>query len=134
MDIVQVRDFMLTLPFCEETQPFGEDFAVYKAGGKMFACVAFDRPEYIAVKCDPDRAVALRDRYSEITSAWHFNKRHWNDIRIGPLEDSFVEGEIRHSYLTVIRKNVTPKSLREQLLSAAAEAGIEDAGPLGADL
>lgn len=128
MDIMQVREFILTLPSCEETQPFGEDFVVYKVGGRMFACVSFERPEYLAVKCDPDRAVAMRDLHPEITPAWHFNKKHWNDVRISTLRDSIVKDEITHSYMLVIRKNVSPKSLREQLLQEASQAGVTDPG------
>ncbi|MDE6871633.1 MAG: MmcQ/YjbR family DNA-binding protein [Bacteroidales bacterium] len=127
MDIVEVRDYLLSLPSCEESQPFGEEFAVYKTGGKMFACTAFERPGIIALKCNPDRAVLLRDRFPSVTPAWHFNKKHWNDISIEMLDDNIVRREINHSYLTVIKKNVSPKSLKETLLKLAAEAGIEDA-------
>lgn len=126
MDIMEVRDYLLSLPACEECQPFGEEFVVYKAGGKMFACTAFERPGIIALKCNPDRAVLLRDSFSAVTSAWHFNKRHWNDINVEMLDEDIVRREINHSYLTVIKKNVSPKSLRESMLQSAAEAGIED--------
>lgn len=127
MDIMQVREYLLSLPYCDESQPFGEDCVVFKVGGKMFACLSFVRPEYIAVKCDPQRAAVLRDEYPEITPAWHFNKKHWNDIRIDLVGDGIVTREIRHSYMLVVKKNVTPGSLRAELLAAAAEAGIRDA-------
>lgn len=58
----------------EECQPFDEDIVVYKICGKWFATIIFSRPETIAVKCNPDRAILLRDEYSAITPAWHFNK------------------------------------------------------------
>lgn len=130
MDIIEARELLVSLPLSEESQPFGDDFAVYKVGGKMFACVGFERPDFIAVKCDPDRAVLLRDKYSEITAAWHFNKRHWNDIRITVMDDNIVRREIIHSYMTVIRKNVTPKSLRDEILAVAEEAGVKDTATL----
>ncbi len=60
-------------------------------------------------------------------SAWHFNKRHWNDLRVEDLPDEIIKREIRHSYLTVIRKNITPKALLEELLRIAIENEIEDA-------
>ncbi len=127
MDIVDIRDFVLSLPNVEEAQPFATDEAViYKIGGKWFAAYIFDHPECIAVKCDPDRAILLRDGFAAITPAWHFNKRHWNDLRFGDLPDEVVRREIRHSYLTVIRKSVSPKTLREELLAAAERAGVED--------
>ncbi len=127
MDIIEVRDYLISLPMCEECQPFGEEFAVYKIGGRMFACTAFERSGIIALKCDPDRAILLRDRYDAITPAWHFNKKHWNDLNVNLLEDDVIKREIRHSYITVIKKNVTPKSLRDDILSIVSEAGLEDA-------
>ena len=123
-----MREFVLSLPLVEECQPFGDDAVVYKVGGRMFACCVLEHAERIAVKCNPDRAIALRDEHlSAITPAWHFNKRHWNDIYFERLPRQIVEREIRHSYLTVIRENVTPKALREEIMEVARQAQIEDA-------
>lgn len=128
MDIVDLRAYVLSLPLVEECQPFGDDAVVYKVGGRMFLCCVLEHAERIAVKCNPDRAIALRDTYLEaITPAWHFNKRHWNDIYFERLPREVVEGEIRHSYLTVIRENVTPKALREEIMAVVRAAQIEDA-------
>ena len=97
----------------------------------MFLCCVLEYAERIAVKCNPDRAIILRDNYlSAITPAWHFNKKHWNDIYFEQLPREIVEREIRHSYLTVIRENVTPKALREKIMKIALEAGMEDAEPI----
>ena len=127
MDIVDVREYILSLPLVEECQPFGEDSVVYKVGGRLFVCCVLEFAERIAVKCQPDRAIVLRDRYlSAITPAWHFNKKHWNDIYFEQLPREVVEREIRHSYLTVIRENVTPKALREEILAVVQQEGIED--------
>ncbi len=120
MDIIEAREFLLSLPNAEEVQPFqGDEALIYKIGGKWFAAYIFERPRYLAVKCHPDRAILLRDEHAAITPAWHFNKRHWNDLCIDMLPDEVVRREIRHSYLTVIRQNVTPKALRTELLAAA---------------
>ena len=128
MDIIDLRKYILSLPLVEECQPFGDDAVVYKVGGKMFACCVLEFAERIAVKCNPDRAIILRDEYlSTITPAWHFNKRHWNDIYFEQLPREVVEREIRHSYLTVIRENVTPKALREEIMAVVRESRIEDA-------
>lgn len=128
MDIIDLREYILSLPLVEECQPFGDDAVVYKVGGRMFACCVLEHAERIAVKCNPDRAIVLRDEYlSAITPAWHFNKRHWNDLYFEQLPSEVVKREIRHSYLTVIRENVTPKALRNELLAIVQEAGIEDA-------
>ena len=128
MDIIDLREYILSLPLVEECQPFGDDAVVYKVGGRMFACCVLEYAERVAVKCQPDRAIVLRDEYlSAITPAWHFNKRHWNDIYFEQLPRKVVEREIRHSYLTVIRENVTPKALREEIMAVAVAQGIEDA-------
>ena len=128
MDIIDLREYILTLPLVEECQPFGDDAVVYKVGGRMFVCYVLEQTERVAVKCNPDRAIALRDEHlSAITPAWHFNKRHWNDIYFEQLPRKVVEREIRHSYLTVIRENVTPKALREKILEVVRQAKIEDA-------
>ncbi len=128
MDIVDLREYLLSLPLVEEYQPFGDDAVVYKVGGRMFLCCVLEHAERIAVKCNPDRAIVLRDDYiSAITPAWHFNKRHWNDIYFEQLPREVVEREIRHSYLTVIRENVTPKALREEIMEVVRQAQIEDA-------
>ncbi len=131
MDIIETRDFILSLPHVEEVQPFkDEDVVVYEIGGKWFAVFILERPEFLAVKCNPDRAILLRDRFSAITPAWHFNKKHWNDLCINRLPGDVVKREIQHSYLTVIQKNVTPKSLRDELLVAAINENVQDAQPL----
>ena len=131
MDIVDLREYILSLPLVEECQPFGDDAVVYKVGGRMFACCVLDFAERIAVKCQPDRAVVLRDEYlSAITPAWHFNKKHWNDVYFEQLPREVVEREIRHSYITVIRENVTPKALREEILEVVRLVGVEDAEPI----
>lgn len=128
MDIIDLREYILSLPLVEECQPFGDDTVVYKVGGKMFLCCVLEYAERIAVKCNPDRAIVLRDQYlSAITPAWHFNKRHWNDIYFEQLPREVVEREIRHSYLTVIHENVTPKALRNEIMAVVREYRIEDA-------
>lgn len=126
MDLMDCRNYILTLPLVEECQPFDDDIVVYKIGGKWFATIIFSRGNYIAVKCNPDRAVLLRDRYSAIIPAWHYNKRHWNDLLVTALSDEVVRREIRHSYFTVVKKNVSPKTLREDILALASRNGIED--------
>lgn len=125
MDIVDFREYCLTLPEVEETMPFGDTTLVFKVGGRIFAMVGLDRADHIAVKCHPDRALILRERYWQIRPAWHLNKRHWNDVYFEGLADAFVCEQIRHSYLQVLR-GVSPKALREQLLALAAEEGVVD--------
>lgn len=126
MDLMDCREYIMTLPIVEECQPFDEDIVVYKICGKWSPTIIFSQGNYIAVKCDPDRAVLLRDEYSSITPAWHYNKRYWNDLLVTALPESVVKREIRHSYFTVIRKNVSPKALREEVLAMVSKQGLED--------
>ncbi len=126
MNIEDLRQYILTLPNVEEVEQF-PDVLVYKIAGKWFACYMLERSGFIAVKCNPERAILLRDKYDSVTPAWHFNKRHWNDLQFDSLPADIVKREIRHSFLTVIRKNVSPKSLRLELLNMAESCGIKDA-------
>ena len=127
MDIIEFREFALSLPDVEETLPFDDTTLVYKVGGRMFAMVSLDMPDHFAVKCDPERAIVLRDRYPQVTAGWHLNKRHWNDIRFeGRLSDEALRREVRHSYMLVVRLNVTPKALCEEIISHIAAEGIVD--------
>lgn len=127
MDIFEFRDYCLSLPLVEESTPFDETTLVYKIGGRMFAAAFMMHFDHIALKCDPDRAEELRERYDEVTPAWHFNKRHWNDVRTdADLPDVFIRGEIRHAYLQTLHKNVTPKARREEILRYVEAHGLPE--------
>ena len=80
MDILELREYCLALPLAEETTPFDEMTLVYKVAGKMFLLTDMADFRWINVKCDPDRAVELRDRYAEVKEGYHMNKRHWNTV------------------------------------------------------
>ena len=122
MSIEEIREYCLSLPYAEETLPFDDGTLVYKVGGRMFALTTLSHHDQVAVKCDPDIAIELRDRYEEITEAWHFNKRHWNAISLhGDLAESFIYEQVYNSYMLVINKNVTPRALRMEILEAVKE-------------
>lgn len=127
MDVITFREFCLSLPLVEETTPFDEETLVYKIGGKIFACCNMNHFEEIAVKCEPEEVDALRDRYSDITAPRYFNKKHWNSVRVnGDLPLEVVEELIRKSYWLVLRKSVTPKSLREELITMVQKCGFSE--------
>ena len=119
MSIEEIRNYCLSLPYTAETMPFDDTTIVYKVGGKWFAVADLEANDKVVVKCDPDIAIELRDRYEEVTPAWHFNKRHWNAISlVGDLTEGFIYEQIRNSYMLVIHKNVTPRVLRLEILEA----------------
>ncbi len=123
MDIIAFREYVLSLPFVEESTPFDKTTLVYKIGNKMFACASMEQFDHFAVKCDPELAIELRERYAGVTPAWHFNKRHWNDIYIARgLSLQFIKEQLFAAYMLVATKSVTPKSYRLELLSLIEEA------------
>ena len=78
MDIETLREYCLTFADVEETFPFDDVSLVFKVKGKMFLLLPLDAPEWVSMKCDPERAIDLRERYAGVAPAWHFNKKHWN--------------------------------------------------------
>ena len=93
----------------------------------MYACADMADFGRIAVKCDPDEALRLREQYAEVGTAAHFNKQHWNGIRTdGDLPDAFLREQIRNSYRLVLRLNVTPKALREQIAAYVEQHGLPE--------
>lgn len=106
MDIESLRDFCLSLPLVTESFPFDETTLVFKVEGRMFLFTGLEYPELRAnVKCDPDYALELRDRYAEVEPGYHCNKKYWNTIHITPsLPDDVVRGWVLHSYTEVVKK------------------------------
>ena len=126
MDILEYRDYCLSLPFVEESTPFDETTLVFKVGGRMFTYAGMENFRRLAVKCDPDEAVGLRERYEGVEAAWHGNKRHWNGIRTdGDLPDAFIREQLRHSYL-LVAAGITPKALRQEIRNQIEKAGLPE--------
>ena len=120
MDILDVRELCLSLPQSEETTPFDETTLVYKVAGKMFLLADMTDGRAVNVKCDPDHAIALRERYAEVTPGWHMNKRHWNTVRTdGDLPAGLIREWIRDSYLLVVKS--LPKTIRDEIRNAYVE-------------
>jgi predicted DNA-binding protein (MmcQ/YjbR family) len=100
MDLEQFREYCLSKPNASEETPFGPDTLVFKVGGKIFALASLDEvPARANLKCDPDLALELRDRYEQVKPGYHMNKKHWNTVEI---EAGIPEPELRrmidHSY------------------------------------
>lgn len=116
MDLESFRKYCLTKPNATEGTPFGEDVLVFKVGGKIFALTSLDEvPTTANLKCDPDLALELRDRYEQVRPGYHMNKTHWNTVEI---EHGIPEVELRkmidHSFELVVRS--LPKAKREEML------------------
>lgn len=98
-----------------EEFPFDNETLVFKVCGKMFALSNVNNFNSINLKCGPEEAVDLRERYDAVQPGYHMNKQHWNTIIIdGTLPLKFLYEQIDNSYDLVV-KSLT-KKVRESLL------------------
>ena len=106
MNIETLREYCLSKPGAEETLPFGPDTLVYKVGGKVFLLTGLDSEDLrFNVKCDPDKAIELREVFTCVQPGFHMNKKHWNTIVAdGSVPDKQLKEWIDHSYELVAKK------------------------------
>ena len=104
MDLPEAIDHCLAKPSVEETTPFGPEVLVYKVVDKMFALTnPSEFPPRMNLKCDPDRAVELREAFEAIIPGYHMNKKHWNTLVLdGSLKPALVRELIDHSHDLVV--------------------------------
>jgi predicted DNA-binding protein (MmcQ/YjbR family) len=104
MNLQQLREYCLAKPGVEETTPFGPDTLVFKVAGKMFLLTGFESsPLQFNVKCDPEKAIELRERYTCVQPGYHMNKKHWNTIIVdGSVSIKLVKEWIDDSYALVV--------------------------------
>jgi predicted DNA-binding protein (MmcQ/YjbR family) len=101
-------------PGAVEDYPFGDETAVFKVGGRMFALVPLAGAECVNLKCDPELALELRARHAAVSPGYHQNKRHWNTVELdGSIDDDELLEMITHSYDLVVGK--LPKAERAKL-------------------
>ena len=122
MNIEQVREYTLSLFGVTEDQPFGDDIITFRIEGKIFVCLWIGDEEHglkdsaprLALKLTPDRNEELREKYSVVTPAWHWNKKHWSDVYYEHLEEAQVEAWIWESYNLVVSK--LSKAVRQKYI------------------
>jgi predicted DNA-binding protein (MmcQ/YjbR family) len=99
MNIEELREYCISKPEVSESFPFDEDTLVFKVRDKIFVLTSLTPPFSINVKCDPELAVSLRERYSFVIPGYHMNKKHWNTVMIDDtVSDSLLREWIDHSY------------------------------------
>lgn len=108
MNIEEFRAYCLHFPGATEDCPFGPDHLVFKVMGKLFALCSISDFRDVNLKCDPEKAEELRERYDQITPGWHMNKKHWNTVNVEGLPDAFVKEQVQHSY-DLVRSSLTKK-------------------------
>ncbi|WP_350284706.1 MmcQ/YjbR family DNA-binding protein [uncultured Croceitalea sp.] len=114
MNVEQFRTYCLDKKHVTEEFPFDEHTLVFKVMGKMFALVPLERlPAQANLKCDPERALELRETYDgQIIAGYHMSKVHWNTLYMEQLDPMLIKELIEHSYDLVVAK--LPKKLRSQ--------------------
>lgn len=110
-----MRAYCLLLKGTTEGFPFDSETLVFKVMGKMYALTSLENPVSMNLKCEPERAIELREQYGEdILPGWHMNKKHWNTVSLtGHLSDEFLRELIDHSYQQVVKG--LKKAERQQL-------------------
>lgn len=99
MDIEEIRAYCLTKNGVEEGFPFGDTTLVLKVGGKIFVLINLDSDPSMNLKCEPGRAIELREVYPAIIPGYHMNKKHWNTVVLdGSLSKRLIMEMIDHSY------------------------------------
>lgn len=105
MNIESVREYCLSLPQTTEDFPFDETTLAFRIAGKIFAMIDLENTEWFVLKCNPERAIELRENYMDIAPAWHMNKKYWNQLNLyGALPDKLIRTLICHSYNEVVKK------------------------------
>ena len=117
MDIERLREYCLAKPGTTESFPFDEFVLVFKVKGKMFAASNIGHDELVlGLKCDPEKALELREEFDEISPGFHMNKKHWNSVKCeGGLSDIFICDLINHSYELVVKG--LRKSDRDEIMT-----------------
>lgn len=108
MNIEEAREYCLSIKGASECLPFDDITLVFKVMDKMFACMSLEPHTegfMIALKCDPERAIQLREEYSGIIPGYHFNKKYWNSVYLDHgVPEPLIKELIHHSIDEVIKK------------------------------
>lgn len=120
MNIEELRRYCLSKLAATESFPFDDVTLVFKVKNKMFSIISLDGDLRISLKCDPERAIGLREEYPAIIPGYHLNKRLWNTINMDDsVSDKLIIELIDHSYNLIVES--LPKKLKEELKNETHE-------------
>lgn len=104
MNIEELREYCLKKKGAEESFPFDASTLVFKVSGKMFALTSIDEEFSVNLKCEPEKAIELREKYTGVQPGYHMNKKHWNTIYFdGSFTDAIAKKWIDDSYNLVVK-------------------------------
>ena len=105
MDIESIRMYCISKKAVTECMPFDDKTLVFKVANKIFALAALAAyPLRLNLKCDPEKAIDLRERFESVRPGYHSNKKHWNTIVLENLPITFIKEWIDQSYSLVWQK------------------------------
>jgi predicted DNA-binding protein (MmcQ/YjbR family) len=114
MNVEEFREYCISKNGVTESFPFDSETLVFKVGGKMFALSGIELFASVNLKCDPERAVDLRETYNGVKPGYHMNKTHWNTVTIdSDVPEQLLLELIDHSY-ELVYKSLT-KRMRDEL-------------------
>lgn len=114
MTFDQLRDHCLALPGVTESTPFDKITLVFKVMGKMFCLANMEGFTSLNVKCNPEKAIELRERYTDVLPGYHMSKVHWNTVNVnGDVPDQLIFEWVNDSY-SLVAETLT-KKLKEEL-------------------
>ena len=109
MNFDELREYCLSKKHTTEDYPFDENTPCFRVAGQIFAITSFGFPLSVNLKCDPELASDLRERFEDVLPGYHMNKKHWNTVMLqGKLSLNEITKMIDHSY-DLILKNLTGK-------------------------
>ena len=115
MNLETIREYCLQKKAVTESLPFDDETLVFKVAGKIFALLSLSGDWGLNLKCSPEKAIELREQYSDIVPGYHMNKIHWNTLNLdGNLPEKLVYELIDHSYLLIVEG--LPKKLKKEFI------------------
>ncbi len=114
MHLDEILSYCLSLKATTEHFPFDQRTLVFKVMGKMYALIDVETPDSINLKCDPEEAIELRERYASVQPGYHMSKKHWNTVLLnGELSNDEIKKMIVNSYDLIVKS--LPKKLQHEL-------------------
>src|SRR5690606_38427807 len=119
MTITDLYDICTDYRGVTDSFPFDKDTLVFKVGGKMFLLTGLSGWENgnpsVNIKCDPERALELREEYAAVQPGYHMNKKHWNTVFVHQdLPLSEIKKLIDHSYGLIFSQ--LSKKVQEEIM------------------